>query len=619
MSKEKSKGSAPQQKHWFPLIVLLVGIGALLMFSTTEWVRARFIDGVAQVRAIDQIQTKIAISHLWVEEHVTDDFVDLNEISKNIDDSKIMLAYLDMQLKTSNWLLDDAEQAAAITLVTTASSALTAFHNLSERRIEGYRNNQDVGIGSAIDAQFDAVFSQLLVALRQLNDLYDVALTRNDQQTRLLVGAITLSWLMFIGLTVIGLWQRERRRRDIESALQESESRLQQSQKLDSIGRLAGGIAHDINNHLAAITLQCEIVKLKAVADDPINERMDAIINIGGKSADLIRRLLAFSRKQPIQPEIVDVENLVTDTRTMLTRLIGDDIQLQTHCQEDLWNVLIDPSQLEQIFLNLVINARDAMPGGGVIDISIENNFTATSINKPSTTLPQGHYVVIRVSDQGTGIPPSISDKIYEPFFTTKQLNQSSGLGLATVHGIVKQNNGFIEFETQRDKGTTFTITLPRTTISLDSKPPAVPSHVQPADIAKNILLIEDNPELRDGTKEILTALGYSIRTASDGKQGLKLFDIHHAELSLIITDVVMPKIGGKEVAEAVWKRSPELPIIFMSGYADDVVLKHGVEAGDVDFLPKPFTAASLATTVQEVLSRIKATEVNMSLRAGSR
>lgn len=594
---------------WFPLTLIIVGASALLLFATSELIRERFVAGVTLAQTIDQIQTKLAISHLRVEEFASGDIVDLPEIARNIQECTELLNHLANETVENRWLLNSAEHRGGIAALASAREELTIFSAMSLQRIQGTRLIQDDNINSEFDTVLDNAFSRALLALSQLGELYAAALERNDRQSRQLVSTIISAWAIFISLAAVILWRRERVRFETETALQESEAQLNQAQKLDAVGRLAGGIAHDINNHLAAITMQCEIVKLKAAKGDPIIQRMDTITGIGEKSTELIRRLLAFSRQQPMQPTVVQMRRVIPEMEKMLTRLIGDDVQLKILCKNDLWNVLIDPTQLDQVLLNLIINARDAMPKGGEITVLIENRFVTTTGNgapNNSTNIPRGNYVTISVSDQGSGIPPSVLDRIYEPFFTTKELGSNSGLGLATVHGIVEQNKGYIELETKQDVGTTFRISLPKTQVS---KPPSNSKQTASIQSRNNngtsILLIEDNQELREGTTEVLKELGYDVVAAADGIQGLKVFDEHHTNLDLVITDVVMPNLSGREVANTLRKRRPDIPIIFVSGYTDDVVLRHGVEAESEYFVSKPFSAASLAKKVDDVLSQL--------------
>ncbi len=591
------------RRNWFPLMVLALGGAALLLFASTEWIHARFQVGAEQVLALNKIQTKISISHLWVEEYVTGDTVDLDEIRGNLAESEVLLHGIETQMLESQQLLNTSELVTAGKSVAGALSELTHFAVVTQQRIEGVDAAEEVGIGSTIDTQFDAIFAAILANLITLESIYQTAFDRTEARARVLVRAIVIAWLLIVAVAVGGLWHRERRRAEAVYALIDSESRLLQSQKMDAVGRLAGGIAHDINNHLAAMTMQCEVVKLRASPGDPIIERMDAITAIGAKSAALIRRLLAFSRRQPVQPQVFSLKRIVVGMEKMLARLIGDDIRLRVLCGDDIWNVMMDPSQLEQVLLNLVINARDAMPAGGEISVFVENRSIKEIPGGQNSNSP-GDYVVLTVSDQGSGIPTDVVDKVFEPYFTTKDISTSSGLGLAIVHGIVTQNRGYISLNSKEGCGTTFEILLPRSEYAEPEKATRPALGAPQAIESTRILVAEDNAELRLATCEILGELGYKVWSASDGEQALQIFDTIDTPFNLVITDVVMPAINGKKLADQMRARQPELSIIFVSGYTDDVILRHGVEAGDVDFLTKPFTATDLAKTVQAVLSR---------------
>ncbi len=575
----------------------------MALFASTEWIHSRSLIGEERVLTLNRIQTKIAISHLWVEEYVTGDVVDLDEIQDNLDSSTALLTSIGKQAKQSQRLLNQSEHVIVQETLAQAMASVMQFTRISKRRIAGIDNAEDVGIGSSIDEKFDAVFATTLSSLRSLEHVYQSALERNESRSQLMVRAIVIAWLLIVTLAVGGLWHRARREEAAERALLESESRLLQSQKMDAVGRLAGGIAHDINNHLAAITMQCEVVKLRAAEGDPIVERMDSITAIGAKSADLIQRLLAFSRRQPVQPEVFRVQRVVFGMQKMLESLIGEDIQLQVDCNDGVWSVQMDPSQLEQILLNLIINARDAMPAGGRINVTVEN-LRVEQMDDGQNAIPPGDYISLTVSDQGSGIPVDIADKIFEPYFTTKDQSTSSGLGLATVHGIVTQNRGHIRLDSAEGQGATFQIYLVRSGYAETEEVVQSANEMVQAAESIGILLVEDNQELCAATQEILHEFGYIVIVAADGEEALTLFDNNSDAINLVITDIVMPGIGGKELADRLRKRQPSLPILFVSGYNDDVMLRHGVEAGGVDFLAKPFTATDLANTVQNVLNR---------------
>jgi CheY-like chemotaxis protein len=371
---------------------------------------------------------------------------------------------------------------------------------------------------------------------------------------------------------------------------------------MEAVGRLAGGIAHDINNHLAAITAQCELVKMR-VGSEPVDQRMDAVITTAAKSSTLIKRLLAFSRQQPVMPEIVQENALVRGLEGMLAGLLGEDISLKLDLEESLWNVVIDPSQLEQVVLNLVVNAREAMPLGGGIRIATRN-LEVDAASAPDNLAP-GQWVMLSVTDTGRGIPPEIIDRIFEPFFTTKDRAHGSGLGLATLHGIVRQNRGQVAVESQVGRGTCFRVYLPRTLSELPQAQGAGDRReLVTAGAPASILLTEDNEDLRHSMQEILRALGYRVRTAASADEALARHEALASEFDLLITDVVMPGTDGKKLADRMRERHPKLLVLFVSGHTDDVMLHRGIASREVDFLPKPFPASALAHKVAEILAR---------------
>ena len=589
--------------YWFPLIVAALGVGSLLMIAAIDWIRGRAEIQTEQVRALDQIQIKIAVSHLWVEEYVSGDIVDRNEIRRNIDEATMILDKIESAAPEDPWIFAAREQAPVAETVRSAKLELERFAEISRARLLGFERGEDVGIGSSIDVEFDAVFAKLRAELNALGEVYLLAFDRSAARSQMLVRAIVIAWVLVVGLAVGGWWHLERRRSQAEVALRDSESQLFQAQKMEAVGRLAGGIAHDINNQLAAVTMQCEVAKFKAAAGDPIIKRMDIIMATAAKSATLIRRLLAFSRRQPKHPEVIKLNHVIDGMEEMVTGLIGADIDFQVHRSDGLWNVLMDPAQLEQILLNLILNARDATPDGGVISVSTENRILNNLAFGAQSNLT-GEYVALTVSDTGSGMPADLLDNIFEPFFTTKDVSINSGLGLAIVHAIVTQNDGHIELRSEKGIGTTFVILLPRSERAKSASATGAVFTAPQATEPVGILLVEDNEELRESTCEILKQLGYEVTTASNGEDALTIFDTLETAINLVITDVVMPRLGGKELANRLRDRRSDLPIIFVSGYTDDIILRHGVETGEVNFLPKPFTAASLSKIVESVLAK---------------
>jgi two-component system cell cycle sensor histidine kinase/response regulator CckA len=379
------------------------------------------------------------------------------------------------------------------------------------------------------------------------------------------------------------------------------EERLRQAEKMEAVGRLAGGIAHDFNNLLTVIigyaTQLSDDLRLNA----DVREQVARVKDAAGQAAALIRQLLAFSRKQELQVNVINLNTLVANVDKMLRRLIGEDIQLITRTAAGLSNVKADPGQLEQVIMNLVVNARDAMPKGGKLiletkNIDLDEDYAATHVG-----VTPGPYVLLAVSDTGEGMTPETQAQIFEPFFTTKELGRGTGLGLSTVYGIVKQSGGHIWVYSELNHGTTFKIYLPQTSAEPDAE--AVSKSVTPAISAKEtVLLVEDDSEVRELVYSILTRLGYSVLAPRDTKTALSVGEQHATTIRLLLTDVIMPEINGLELAHRLAVHNPGLKVLFMSGYTENTVDQHGALEPGTHFLQKPFTPAALAAKVREVL-----------------
>jgi PAS domain S-box-containing protein len=375
-----------------------------------------------------------------------------------------------------------------------------------------------------------------------------------------------------------------------------------QSQKMEAIGRLSGGLAHDINNYLGAMTGYCELVKMSHTGDEELAKKMEVIINTGFKASSLLKQLLAFSRKQPTRPEVISVNRVVEGMEKMLHRLIGEDVRLETRLKKDIRNIKADPSQMEQIIVNLVVNARNAMPQGGKITIETGTmTFDKDHpLNRP--VAKAGEYVLLAVSDTGIGIKETIRDKIFEPFFTT-DASKGSGLGLSTVYGIVKQNEGYLEVASEEGKGSTFRIYFPicreEIPVSEKKETPVVADRGK----AAKILFVEDNDNVREAFGTVLERIGYRVATASDGERALAHIAGRGGDVDLLITDVVLPGINGKELMARCQAFNKNLKVLFISGYTDNVIASQGILNEGVAFLQKPFTATELSKKIAMVLA----------------
>lgn len=384
------------------------------------------------------------------------------------------------------------------------------------------------------------------------------------------------------------------------------EDQLRQSQKLESIGRLAGGIAHDFNNMLTAINGYSDLALRQVEPDSPVRRHLEEIKKAGERSALLTSQLLAFSRRQILLPEEFKVNDVINDTSNLLKRLIGEDIELITYLKPTAGSIRFDRGQLSQILINLAVNARDAMPEGGKLTIETSNVFADPAYASNHVGVLPGAYVVLSVSDTGVGMTPDVQAQIFEPFFTTKGVGKGTGLGLATVYGIVRQSGGGIFVYSEVDHGTTFKIYIPR--VVEGSTGGVQPDEAAPklALGTETILLAEDEDVVRALSRQVLEACGYTVLEARDGAEALEILQRQGDEIDLLITDVVMPHLGGRELAERLAETHPRLPILFASGYTDDAIVRHGVLETNVNFIQKPFTLDSVARKVRDLLEAAK-------------
>jgi PAS domain S-box-containing protein len=384
----------------------------------------------------------------------------------------------------------------------------------------------------------------------------------------------------------------------------ELEERFRQAQKMEAVGRLAGGIAHDFNNLLMVIQGYADLLADRLPAGDPARRNAEQIQMASQRAASLTQQLLAFSRKQILAPKVLNVHTVVADMEKILRRLIGEDIQLETNSEKDLGLVKADRSQIEQVILNLAVNARDAMPNGGRLTIETANVELDSSFTRAPQVLAPGKYVMLAVTDNGTGMDADTQAHIFEPFFTTKEKGKGTGLGLATVYGIVKQSGGYVWVYSEPGHGATFKVYLPRIE---DEDSPLVrePSEIRSLQRGSSevVLLVEDEKGVRQLAREYLETSGYRVIEAEDGHTALELAAMHAGTIDVLLTDVVMPGIGGRELAERVVQIRPGIKILYMTGYTDRAIVHHGVLATDAVLLQKPFTLATLAAKLREILT----------------
>jgi PAS domain S-box-containing protein len=378
-------------------------------------------------------------------------------------------------------------------------------------------------------------------------------------------------------------------------------SQLMQAQKMESIGRLAGGVAHDFNNMLGVIIGNAEMALDRVTPSEPLYDDLRDIFFAAKKSAGITRQLLTFARKQTIDPQPLDLNEAVGSMLKMLPRLIGEDIHLSWRPGPGIWPVMADPSQLDQILANLCVNARDAISGVGNVAIRTDNATFDAAYCAEHPGCTTGDFVLLEVNDDGAGIAPEDLNRIFEPFFTTKGPGSGTGLGLATVYGIVKQHKGFINVSSEPGKGTTFTICLPRLA-GQAILPGQVREDTIPVGNGETVLIVEDDPSLLRLTKRILAGLNYNVMGAATPGHALSLVNEHKGEIHLLLTDVVLPEMNGRDLAARLWERHPELKVLFMSGYTSDIIARQGILKSDVHLIQKPFAKKDLAVKIQDIL-----------------
>jgi len=403
-----------------------------------------------------------------------------------------------------------------------------------------------------------------------------------------------------MGVQAIARDITERKQSEEEKAFLQEQ--LRQSQKMEAIGRLAGGIAHDFNNLLTIIGGYSALSFLELKEEDPLKGNIRAVQKATERAANLTRQLLAFSRRQPMEMKVLDLNATLRDMDKMLRRVIGEDIKLVTHLAEDLGRTKTDPGQIEQVIMNLVVNARDAMPEGGRLTIETANVELDEAYVRGHVGVKPGRYLMLSVSDTGAGMTQEVKERVFEPFFTTKVTGKGTGLGLSTVYGIVKQSGGNIWVYGEPEKGAAFKIYLPRV-----DEPTEVFKEKLVKDLprgSETVLLVEDEEEVRKLAAQILQRQGYKVLEAPQGGDALLICEQHQTPVHLMLTDVVMPGMSGHQLAERLKSLQPEMKVLYMSGYTDNTIIQHGVLVEGVNYISKPFTVDALERKVREVLDQ---------------
>jgi CheY-like chemotaxis protein len=378
------------------------------------------------------------------------------------------------------------------------------------------------------------------------------------------------------------------------------EDQFRQAQKMEAVGRLAGGVAHDFNNLLMVVSGYTEVLLEQLNEHDPLLVKVQAIQQAADRATTLTRQLLAFSRKQLLELKVVDMNAIVADMERLLRPLIGENIDLTTKLAPNVGHTRADAGQLEQVIMNLVVNAKDAMPTGGRIVIQTSEE-ELDAVRREHSLIQPGSYILLSVSDTGAGMDKETQSRIFEPFFTTKEKGKGTGLGLSTVYGIVKQSGGYIFAQSELGSGSTFRIYLPR--VADPPGQPGLAKHTQaPSGGSETVLLVEDEDSVRELVRETLQSKGYTVMEACDGINGMKVAETHHGKIDILITDVVMPGMSGRELAQRVSASRPTIKVLYLSGYTEDAIIHEGVLDPGTAFLQKPFTLQALARKVRDVL-----------------
>jgi PAS domain S-box-containing protein len=495
--------------------------------------------------------------------------------------------------------LGTAIQQAAESVVITDTQGTVVYANPAFERITGYRQAEVVGHRTSLlrsEEQDPASYQELWTTITAGEVWQGRLVNRRKDGVRYIADTIITPVRDENGAIVnyVSL------QRDVTRELQ-LEEQYHQAQKMEAVGLLAGGIAHDFNNLLTAINGFAELIQFSLSAQDPTHELAGKILQSGRRAADLVRQLLAFSRKQIVHPKLLNLNAVVAELDDMLPRIIGEHIYVETHLAPDLWPVTVDRTQIDQAIVNLVVNARDAMPAGGRLTVETANVRLDEAYVSTHLEVQPGEYVLLAISDTGIGMSEEVKAHIFEPFFTTKGVGKGTGLGLATVHGIVKQSGGHVWAYSELGHGTTFKIYLPRAEGA--SPEPAGPQ--AGADVPygnETILLVEDDDRVRELARRVLQIRGYNLLEARDGQQALQVATEHGSTIHLLLTDVVMPGMSGSALAAQLTQILPGLKVLFMSGYTDEAITHHGVLDPGVAFVQKPFSPAALARKVREVL-----------------
>jgi len=506
---------------------------------------------------------------------------------------------------TLSAILDHSPIGFGLLVLDPGGNRVMGWYNRAMGRIFGYDGDEMLGKSSRILYKDDETFRRNGLLMRQRveeDGLCDfvVQMVRKGGEA-IDVRVITVPVRLDNEVSLLTIVEDISQQRQAEREREDLREQLHQSQKLESIGRLAGGVAHDFNNLLTSIFGYTELARADTAGENERAGYLDEIERAAGRAARLTRQLLAFSRKQIMEPRVLDLNELIGEMHKMLVRLIGEDIVLTTENRTRVGRIRADRGQVEQILVNLVVNARDAMPGGGRLTIETKDVVLGDAYCQQHREVRPGEYVMLAVSDTGTGMSPETRARVFEPFFTTKGPGEGSGLGLSTVHGIVKQHEGSVEVYSEPGRGTVLKVYFPLVYEPSQRVGGAVPESTLPQG-TESVLVVEDDATVRAVAASALNRLGYHVVEAESGTTALALLAAGETRVDLLLTDVVMPDMNGRQLAEEMAQRVPGIRILFTSGYTENVIGRHGVLEPGIHFISKPYTPGGLARKVREVL-----------------
>lgn len=554
------------------------------------------------VHAIEEIKLEATTAHLWFEEIISGDrHQPIEEVWAYIDEARwYARAMLEggENPETTILPLKDPELRYQIKRVLVK---LNAFKNVAEQRLSA---ESAAGPGSGFDQAFDAIFSTFIAQADGVEDAIKQTIVAQQQSFKrvqaLLIGSFIvliayLGWLFYRYSTE--KWQVEVER---ENALLE----LAQTRKMEAVGLLAGGVAHDFNNLLTSICGYVEMALQKVPEDQPLHHDLTEVQKAADRATQLTRQLLLFSRTQPIQLAPVDLNHNVGELGGMLDRIIGEDIDMKMELAENIWPTQADSGGIDQMIMNLVLNSREAMPGGGQLRIRTENTTLTKADIQGHPVAREGKFVCLSIRDTGIGMDEDIQERIFDPFFTTKGPTEGTGLGLSVVHGIVQHHKGWIDVSSTPDKGTTFRVFLPADAAGQEVAAPSRPAPAQASGEGKSVLLVEDDQSLRKFARNALNRADYEVFTAATVADALSLIKRHGEHLDLVFCDVILPDGSGIELAEQVRTLYPGMPLLLTSGYPEDLSGWERIQDKRLPFIQKPYSVADLLWVVADAVSR---------------